>query len=564
MTVPQVAGHPCLAGIEAQDLKWWRGDNYVTAREPQRPTAGTYRPIVVSGNAQGLAHAPLLELPRGRGTILLCQMRLVEKCATEPTARRLWQNCLDYLAAYGTSLRPLAALGLPQESLAALEAMGYLAQPLTELPPPAEAGRYAAVLTGGPCTAVAANLPATRAFLEAGGTLYCHKPAPEVAARLVELGGAKLTVQPNGSPVRRVDPTDRLTRSLTREDLYWMGELVGSGWSTRPLATTVADFGLGRALDEATAKTYEAEEMEVAGAYHNNIADGIVMASGDCTARFAADFGPGGEFAFGASAGGSGLEGVFPALSISVDDRLIGHLQTRQEAFALYVTAGPVAAGKHEVVVRFTNDRQIIGVGDRNLTLDKVLIAPAPPLPEQIKLLTQPAALAQIQVGRGTLVVDYVNWDVERPNRGRAFRYASALLTELGADYQQLPGVTFECEDFTPQPGMAHYSGGGGRANLASSGWIEGEVPCAREGDYIMEIVAGGSEVDKVFPIVDVELDGQKIGTVELRSEGPESYRLPVHFTQGDHKLRLVFTNDEYRPPEDRNLWVDKVFVRGK
>ena len=561
MTFPQVRDHPCLAGVEPDDLKFWRDDHYVSFREPARPAAGTYRPLIVSGHAMGLAHAPLLELPRGRGTILLCQLRLVEKLTREPTAQRLLQNCLDYLADYSTALKPLAAFELPEPTQTALTAVGYATTPLTALPAGDEAQQFAAVMTGGACAGALGDLGATKNFLNGGGVLYCHRPTEEAAARLLELAAADLHVVRSGGPITRVDPPDWLTRSLTREDLYWMAEHVGRSWSPTPLTPAIADFSLMRSLDAATATAYATEGMQIEGKHHS-LQDGVAwLASGDCTARFPADFGDGGEFVFGARAGGTPVDDVHPALSISVADQLIGHIQTQQLEPTLYTLAGTAPPGEHEVVVRFTNDRQLLGVADRNLALEEILIAPAPPLPEGIRLLTNPAALARLQVGAGTVIVDYVNWDVEQRNRARALRYASALLTELGTDYTELPYVALECEGFTPKPDMAHFSAHSGRAHMGTNGWVEGDLPCARDGDYILEIRAGGSAVDDVYPIVDVEIDGEKIGTVELRSSAAEGYRLPARLTAGEHKLRLHFTNDEHRPPLDRNLWVDKVLI---
>ena len=67
MTFAARPGHPALAGVRAEDLKFWRGDHLVTGAEPVRPAGGGAVPIVVSGSAAGLDHAPLMECPAGQG-----------------------------------------------------------------------------------------------------------------------------------------------------------------------------------------------------------------------------------------------------------------------------------------------------------------------------------------------------------------------------------------------------------------------------------------------------------------------------------------------------------------
>ena len=41
---------------------------------------------MVSGSKTGMEHAPLLERPIGKGSLMHCQMRLMEKIGSEPTA----------------------------------------------------------------------------------------------------------------------------------------------------------------------------------------------------------------------------------------------------------------------------------------------------------------------------------------------------------------------------------------------------------------------------------------------------------------------------------------------
>src|SRR5512139_1247041 len=111
MTFPLRPSHPALRGVEAEDLKFWRGDHLVTTAEPPRPDAGGARAIIVSGSAAGIDHAPLLEQFIGSGCIILSQLRLVEKWSSEPTAARILANLLSYLDHFQSAPRKMAVMG---------------------------------------------------------------------------------------------------------------------------------------------------------------------------------------------------------------------------------------------------------------------------------------------------------------------------------------------------------------------------------------------------------------------------------------------------------------------
>ncbi len=559
MTFPQVKDHPILAKLEPKDLKWWADDHLVTHHEPVRPNGGIYRPVVVSGARQGLAYAPILEVPSGKGTFVFCQMRLIEKMEQEPVAAQLLQNALNYVATFEGSRGKLAMVGLGAAERRVLADLGVQCEELSGSLASINQVAHPVVMTGGDCREVLATQGAAEQYAEDGGTLYVHKPSPRAATALLQWTGSDLQLQSYAGIVQR-RVRDEVTRSLTLEDLYWLGKHTGKGFATTPLASNVADYVLVRDLPTQGGAEYPAEKMDVQGRFHSLREEGgVSLASGDCTARFEHDFGAGGEFVFGVSAGGTPCEDIFPALSLTVGGKQIGHLSTMQQDYRVYTCSGTVPAGKQEVVIRFTNDKQILGVADRNLYLEKVIIARAQPLPAKLRRLTEPAALTSVTMGRGRIVIDFVNWDTEERNATKAARYVSALLTELGVAGSPEGGTILEAESFEPDPEMPHFSKRAGAVFMGSNGWIERQVRCAEGGRYMLELVGGGTEVDGVYPIVAVEIDGRKCGEVELRSRGRRGFRLPVELTVGEHTVRLSFTNDEYRPPLDRNLVLDKV-----
>ncbi len=111
-----------------------------------------------------------------------------------------------------------------------------------------------------------------------------------------------------------------------------------------------------------------------------------------------------------------------------------------------------------------------------------------------------------------------------------------------------------------PEEGMPHFAKRGGMAYFGSNGYVETEVEVARAGRYRIEIIAGGSQAQGIYPAVEAALGDSLLGEVQTTSAGPNSYFLQAELPAGVHNLRLSFTNDFYQPPgEDRNLVLDKV-----
>jgi len=101
-------GHPVLDGITDDMLRYWHGDNIVSAADFLKEPRVGWRPIVDSGGLQGLRWASIIEMPVGRGAIVFCQMNLVDKLEHEPVALRLMENLLRYAAIR----KPVEPIGL--------------------------------------------------------------------------------------------------------------------------------------------------------------------------------------------------------------------------------------------------------------------------------------------------------------------------------------------------------------------------------------------------------------------------------------------------------------------
>ena len=95
-----------------------------------------------------------------------------------------------------------------------------------------------------------------------------------------------------------------------------------------------------------------------------------------------------------------------------------------------------------------------------------------------------------------------------------------------------------------------------------SNGYIEDSVQFPSAGEYEFRVVARGTPVDKGWPIMEVRLDQQVVAStrVESLSWTAFAFRISVG-SAGSHRVAVAFTNDSYSPPQDRNLYVDKVVI---
>ena len=153
-----------------------------------------------------------------------------------------------------------------------------------------------------------------------------------------------------------------------------------------------------------------------------------------------------------------------------------------------------------------------------------------------------------------------LRWDTEERNTREAARYACSLLTALGGTFASRPCVTIECEQMTPQPGRTQIRNRASHMSLASEGYITTEIQVAAAGKYVMELVASGSEVHGIYPLVEARIDGKKVGQFQLLVGGWRTCPLEVELNEGSHELTLDFLNDLYvRGAGDRNVSLDKV-----
>lgn len=211
-------GHPILAGVSRDDLKFWRPGHIVSRRNLVKPRSGSFRAILENGGRDGLKWTPLLELPYGTGVYLLSQLDLVSKAKTEPMARQLLANILGHADGFERKQPRLAGVQATPGGAVwrMLEGSGIACANLAG--EQADLSRFGAVVvegSGATWQEAAKRLSDLRAYAERGGVVWIHclEPGSLSGARGlvgIDFGlketGADLTVLPE-----RVHADSRVT-----------------------------------------------------------------------------------------------------------------------------------------------------------------------------------------------------------------------------------------------------------------------------------------------------------------------------------------------------------------
>ena len=121
-----------------------------------------------------------------------------------------------------------------------------------------------------------------------------------------------------------------------------------------------------------------------------------------------------------------------------------------------------------------------------------------------------------------------------------------------------LPTVTIEAEDMEFKTTGKAISGGW---NIWGNGYIADDIDFAAGGTASFEVVAMGSYAGGAWPIMEVWIDQISVGTVTVDSSSWTEYTIQARITSGTHEVAIAFTNDYFKDPDDRNLYVDKVTI---
>ena len=110
MPFVRAGNHPILDGITSWDLHFWAPDRVAARGAYNKPDGGPTVTLIDSGSDIGLEWAQMMELYRGAGSYILCQLPLAGSFNDEPMARELLGRTLSYLGGQEPFLTPAARL----------------------------------------------------------------------------------------------------------------------------------------------------------------------------------------------------------------------------------------------------------------------------------------------------------------------------------------------------------------------------------------------------------------------------------------------------------------------
>jgi hypothetical protein len=562
MTFPLRPSHDALSGVQAEDLKFWRGDHLVATNELSRPASGPAVSLVVSGSKPGLANTALLERPSGRGTALHCQLLLIEKFETEPMARLIFGNLLQYLDRWESGPRQTLLIGGDQEYREKLASdLRVRFQEFDSSTFQDDLESASLVICRGGNGLSSDHIDDLRRYVAAGGNLIVHRPDEETFRRLAPGFDLNVEMQSLESAVAKTDNEHALTEAITREDLYWTRKVPGVSWTLQPLAQNAIDGVFGVRFERTGLQRSEIERWDKKGNSVKNTTSGVLFASNG-TASQAIDVEEDCLLGIGVLAKGTACEGEFPIVQFSVDGNIVGAAQIQDTQDREYGVVANVKKGRHTITVAFVNDASDDSRGeDRNLEVDCVFVGAIAESDRNLTYLTVPGALAVAKFGKGQVVFDRIRWDTEFQNGQKAARHACSLLTALGASFSTASALTIETEEMTPNEGIPYFNVQGGITYMGSNGYLQTELEVAQAGTYRMELLASGESSEGIFPLVEIHVGDRKIADVQLTTGVWKRYPVTIQLEEGKHDFRLNFVNDHWASTGDRNLELDHVRI---
>ena len=190
--------HAAMRGLKQKDFFTWGDDQIIFRNAYAKPTRGA-KSLIQCGDS--LANSALVEVPAGKGLMLLCQLTAGEKLATNAVAQRLLLNLLDYGAGFKQVFRPVTAVAEGAPDLArTLDAIGLQsaksADPLAAIAQPGGIAVIAA--TPANLKTLADNMSKVEAFTAGGGWIIFNGLTPEGIASYNKLVGWEHMIRPYG------------------------------------------------------------------------------------------------------------------------------------------------------------------------------------------------------------------------------------------------------------------------------------------------------------------------------------------------------------------------------
>lgn len=189
--------HPVMAGLQQKDFFTWGSDQIVYRNAYSKPSRGA-KSLIECDNL--LQNSTLVEVPTGKGLMLLSQLLLEEKLGTNASAQLLLNNLISYGANYKQIFRPVTLVttnGEQIQPVADAAGLNY-SKSATALESIQTPGSRIAVIVASPANLkmLADNLPTVKAFTTAGGWIFLNGLTPEGLESYNKLVGVEHMIRP--------------------------------------------------------------------------------------------------------------------------------------------------------------------------------------------------------------------------------------------------------------------------------------------------------------------------------------------------------------------------------
>jgi beta-galactosidase len=225
--------HPALRNLKDKDFFTWGTNQPLYRNAYVKPTRGA-RSLVQTHTR--LLNSALVEIPTGKGLMLLSQLTVGEQLPTNGVAQTLLANLVNYGSTYKQTFRQVAlAAGDNAQLVKAMDALGVTYSKATDaLGAISDPKVKLAVINASPANLkqLSANLSKVEAFNKAGGYIVFNNLSPEGLADYNKIVGFDHMIRPMQrervlfSPVR-----DPLLAGVTTGDIVMLsGERI-FGWT---------------------------------------------------------------------------------------------------------------------------------------------------------------------------------------------------------------------------------------------------------------------------------------------------------------------------------------------
>ncbi len=226
------SSHPALKGLRDKDLFTWPGDHWVYRNAYVKPVRGGKSLIQVGPR---LVNSALVEVPVGKGVLLLCQLAIGAKLDQSAVAQTLLANLVEYGRNYKQEIANVAAVIDDEQLGKAMDAIGVQYSRATDLLSAiGDPDKRIAVISATPANlkTLAANMDKLDAFWNRGGTVLFHGLTPEGLADYNRIVGFDHVIR-KFKRERVTFPAVRnpLTSGLTTGDIVMLSGQRIFGWT---------------------------------------------------------------------------------------------------------------------------------------------------------------------------------------------------------------------------------------------------------------------------------------------------------------------------------------------